>query len=502
MKEKVLFISNPTALAGGPFPKLNFPLGIGYLMGEMRAAGEYDVECLDYQLPYVNDHSVIQKLQENSYVLVGIKGYAVDYLWAKQLVYLIREKIGDHVRIVVGGPLASYSYGVVLENLPVNYCITGEAETSLPLLLENLDSPEKVPGVAYMGADGKVVYTEGDGGWVTSKDIDDIAMPAYDLFDIPPYTVNRAPVPRSEKFYFKKFKTIDLLTGRGCPFSCTFCGRLTRNYRKRNVDLIVEEMKYLMKTYDINTFAIEDELFMQARPWIEEFCEKVAPLNVEWRCQSRVTGLKLDILKKMRRAGCLRITLGVEHGSEKILDRMHKQITRDDIRNAVHMCRKAGIFPGTELIIGMPGEDEETVQETIDLFDELRLPARQMAYLQLLPGTPLFNEFCGHGLNIIGDHLQVLEDLSRDDGTLTKFIHNVSGLPDDELVRLKNWAEQTMSDNYQRNFKRERPIRYYFDKTVAALGAFEGTNQLFYHKREDAIGGLVPSNIVNAQDHR
>jgi anaerobic magnesium-protoporphyrin IX monomethyl ester cyclase len=503
MTEKILMVSNPTALSGGAYPKLNLPLGIAYLAGELKATGLYDVECLDYQVPGVDDEFVISQIRQNNYLLVGIKGYAVDYAWARDLVYLIRKHIGDDVRIVLGGPLATFSYEVLLKKLPVNYCIAGEAETSLPALLENLENPEKVPGVAYVGADGKVKYGEGEGGWTTSKHIDDIARPAYEVFDIPLYTVNRAPVPRTEVFDLKKYVTIDFLTGRGCPFSCTFCGRLTRKYRKRSVESVVDEMKFLISTYGINCFAIEDELFMQARAWIEEFCEKVMPLNVVWRCQSRAKGLKPDVLKLMRRAGCVRITLGVESGSGKILERMHKQIVPDDIRQTVTRCRDVGIYPGTELIIGTPGEDEITVGETVDLYRELNLPAREMAFLQLLPGTPLFQQHVGAD-GPIGDHLTVLEGLSNDDGTLTNLIHNVSGLSDSELVRLKLSAEAEMKKNFENYYRTEKKLHYYFNKVAGMTGLFNGTNQTFYHKREKTVSApeQVPGNILEGQDHR
>ncbi|HIF10167.1 MAG TPA: B12-binding domain-containing radical SAM protein [Sneathiellales bacterium] len=503
MKETVLLISNPTALSGGQFPKLNLPLGIAYLAGELIATGLYDVECFDYQDPAIDDDYVISQIKQNNYLLVGIKGYAVDYAWARDLVYLIRERVGDDVRIVLGGPLATFSYEVLLKNLPVNYCIAGEAETSLPALLENLDSPGNIPGVAYVAGNGKVVYGEGEGGWTTSKHIDDIARPAYEIFDIPQYTVNRAPVPRNEVFDMKKYVTLDFLTGRGCPFSCTFCGRLTRKYRKRSVEGVVEEMKFLISTYGINCFAIEDELFMQARSWIEEFCEKVMPLKVVWRCQSRAKGLKPEVLKLMRRAGCVRVTLGVESGSGKILETMHKQIMPDDIRQTVIRCREAGIYPGTELIIGTPGENEATVCETVELFRELKLPAREMAFLQLLPGTPLFMQHVGAD-GPIGDHLSVLEGLSNDDGTLTNLIHNVSGLSDAELTRLKSSAEAEMKKNFENYYRTEKKLHYYFNKVAGFTGLFNGTNQTFYHKREKNVNTPipVPGNILEGQDHR
>ncbi len=495
MKEKVLLASNPTELASGRFPKRNFPLGLAQIAAELRATGRYDVKCFDYQTSHVTDAALLSELRDNRYLAVGIKGYAVDYLWVLDLVNLIRAHIGKDVVIVIGGPLATFSYDVVLKTADVDFCILGEADTAMGDLLDNLDDPDKVAGVAYLEADGKVKRVPG--GMLPGKEIDDIELPAYDLFDIEQYTVNREPFPRSERIYMKKYRALDFVTGRGCPFTCAFCGRLTRKYRKRSVDLVVDEMKFVIRTYGINLFAIEDELFLQKEDWVAEFCEKMMPLGVHWRCQSRAKGLKPDILKLMKRAGCQRITLGVESGSAEILEKMHKQITPDDIAYSVEALRDAGIYPGVELIIGSPGENERTVKETVDLFKKLHLPHREMAYLQLLPGSPWFSQFLGKAP--FESHEQILIDLSEDDGTLKTFIHNVSGLPDDELFRLKTEAEQAMADNYDEYMRKNRKVRYYVQDLVIFIN-----NRMRHVETSDSpmVLDAPPTAILEGQDHR
>ncbi len=446
MLSKVLLISNPTFAADKDFPKRVFPLGLGYIAAELLATGRYAVKCMDFQDPRVDEQAVVDELRAKAYGFVGIKAYAVDYLWARNLAALLRAKFGDSFRILVGGPLGTFSHEVMLGDGDVDFCVHGEAETSLVQLLDNPDSPDMVPGVSFIDSDRGIRTVPG--GQVPDKDIDEIARPAYDLFDIELYTKHRAPFPRQASFASDKYRTMDIITGRGCPFACSFCGRLNQSHRKRSVDLVVEEMKFLIDTYGINLFTIEDELFLYKKEWIFEFCDKVAALNTSWRCQSRAKGMSSKILNAMKKAGCLRITFGVESGSDDILTRMNKKITVDNIKESIRLCHEAGIYPGSELIIGTPGESEQTVAETVSMFKDLRLPPRPMGFLQPYPGTPLFNEYLERP-ELGGDHRKVLLGLSAEDGSLYGFSHNISGLPDEKLASLKKSAESEMTANYR-----------------------------------------------------
>lgn len=496
MMEKFLLLSNPTAMSHKAYPRRYFPFGSAYIAGQLRATGDFDVKSIDYQWAGVTNESVAADIRANGYRYVGVKAYAVDYLWLIELVEFLRSEFGDSITIIIGGPIATFSYDVLLKGSKINFCVLGEADTTLIDLLENIDSPQNAAGVAYLDASGKVVRTPG--GQYPGKDLDDLAWPAYNLFNIDQYTPNRPPFPGSEKKFGRKYRTLDFITGRGCPFECSFCGRISRKYRKRSVDAIVEEMQYLMQTYDITHFAIEDELFVQVEDWVAEFCDKVRPLDIHWRCQSRARGLTPEVLAMMKSAGCQRITLGVESGSETILKSMNKKITPDDIRYSVKVCREAGIFPGTELIIGMPGETEETVRETIDLFQELHLPEREMAFLQLLPGTPLFYQFLGK-TEATATHEKILRDISADDGTLKTFIHNVSGLPDDELIRLKNEAEAEMSANFNKYRRQHETVAYYSDVIWQGLSHVKRKVQNYGSAN---FIPAVPTNLKQASDHR
>lgn len=370
------------------------PLGIAYIASEIREAGHHEVRCIDYQIPSVTDEQVIDELSNADYVLVGIRGFAGDYLRVKELAARIKREVSENLAVAVGGPLATFSYEPVLQTTAVDFCVLGEGETTAVKLLENLKRPHLVPGIAFRDITGKVIRTSG--GMLPEKDIDSIAWPAYDLFDVEQYIYRSPSIPGL--LNVKKVRSLDIITGRGCPFSCKFCGKLVEKYRKRNVDDVIKEMRFLISRYQVEHFCINDELFYPYKKWTSEFSKKVAELGITWNFAARARGFKLADLQEMRASGCLRINMGVESGSAENLAETQKRITPDDIRESVRLLREADIYPGCSLILGFPTETAKTGWETVALIDELDLPPKTFGLLQPYPGSPYFYEYMEKGI--------------------------------------------------------------------------------------------------------
>lgn len=442
------------------------PLGIAYIASELRASGRYAVECVDYQLPEVNDETILRKLREQSCYMVGMRGFGGDYLRVKSLVEKIRAE-HPNVMVVIGGPLGTFSYQVILEETDADFCIIGEGETSVLELLDADGKDFNIEGLAYKASSGDIVCR--DNRKIPTKSIDDIAIPAYDLFDVEKYLLRDFPVPNVIKK--KKVRMIDILTGRGCPYSCKFCGKIVKKYRKRKVDDIIAEVQYLKNTFEVDHLSINDELFINYnKQWLEDFCTKIKPMNLTWHCATRAHGLSLDELKMMKAAGCVRVNMGVESCSHKNLIVANKKITPEDIRESINLLREAEIYPGTSLIIGFPGETRETVDETIDFYKELLLPPKKIAFLQPYPGSAYFNEYLENGQ--ISSHKDMLERLSgkfsgdnsapcqQGRNLKQELVFNFTDMTDDELIQLKQYAEQKMKDNYYGQMKRKNFAEY------------------------------------------
>lgn len=199
----------------------------------------------------------------------------------------------------------------------------------------------------------------------------------YSLRDIKGQTldISNTPAPNFSDFEIKNYPHLGVYASRSCPFQCTFCSETLQwgNFRKKPMSRVVDEMVELSSTYQRQLFLMCDSLL---NPVIDELSEELVRRDVSlyWDGYFRVdreTG-KLEKTQLWRRAGFYRARLGVESGSQKILDLMDKRITVDQIRAAVSSLAHAGIKTTTYWLIGYPGETDRDFQDTLDLISALK----------------------------------------------------------------------------------------------------------------------------------
>jgi len=199
----------------------------------------------------------------------------------------------------------------------------------------------------------------------------------YTLRDIKGLTldISNAPAPDFSDFEIKNYPNLGVYASRSCPFQCSFCSETLQwgNFRKKRMSRVVDEMVELSSTYQRQLFLMCDSLL---NPVIDELSEELVRRDVSlyWDGYFRVdreTG-KLEKTQLWRRAGFYRARLGVESGSQKILDLMDKRITVDQIRTAVSSLAHTGIKTTTYWLIGYPGETDRDFQDTLDLISELK----------------------------------------------------------------------------------------------------------------------------------
>jgi radical SAM superfamily enzyme YgiQ (UPF0313 family) len=220
-------------------------------------------------------------------------------------------------------------------------------------------------------------------------DLDSLPSPAYHLLPL--------------DSYHRMGKTIfPIVTSRGCVQWCDFCSTVRmfgRGYRVRSPKKVVDDMEALHNKYGESQFTFYDDAFTINRNHTLEMCAdiKARGLNVEWDCETRVDAVDKELLEKMADAGCITIWFGVESGSEKILDKMHKKINREQVRSAFKMSQKAGMMTIASAVIGFPGETEETAWETINFINSLN-PDDIGCYIATpYPGTPMYDEVVKNG---------------------------------------------------------------------------------------------------------
>lgn len=166
-------------------------------------------------------------------------------------------------------------------------------------------------------------------------------------------------------------KLVTVLTDYGCPYKCDFCIMSTIGYKFRSVDNVMEELNYI-KSLGIKEIYFDDQTFGANRARTLELLKGMKGMNFSWSCLSRVDVMTDEFVKAMSKAGCHTVMLGVESGSQKILDKYHKGINKDKIREAFKICRNYGVKTMGTFMIGLPGETEKDVLETIQFAKELK----------------------------------------------------------------------------------------------------------------------------------
>lgn len=282
----------------------------------------------------------------------------------------IAKRLNPYVRIVFGGPGATFLWEFFLKNFPeIDYIIPGEGEHVFLDLVRTVDkggNPESVRGIAF-SRNGKVIRTEA-------------AEPVRDL--------DTLPVPA--KYYQYQHVT----SARGCAWQCTFCGSPKfwgGRVRLRPPQHFVRELSLLYEK-GICFFYFSDDTFTIKKDRVIEICQRIIEkgMMISWFAISRVDCIDEEMLYWMRKAGCIQISFGIESGSEKIRKRLGKKLSSDQIRKAFEMTTGFGILSRAYFIYGSPGETRETIQETIDLMMEIKPLSAIFYILDLFPGTSLY----------------------------------------------------------------------------------------------------------------
>jgi radical SAM superfamily enzyme YgiQ (UPF0313 family) len=261
------------------------------------------------------------------------------------------------------------------------------------------------------------------------KDLNDLPIPAHELLPLQKYLMPMMKGP----FTF-------IVTSRGCPAGCTYCIKhVTYQYsaRLRSPELIMEEL-WRLKKLGINNIHMYSDLFTVNRDQVVELCKRMIDeqINIKWTSNSRVDYVDEEMLQLMGKAGCWYISWGIESGNEQILKHAHKGAYPDKAERALVWSKKAGINNWGYFIIGLPGETEETIRETIEFSKKLPLDIALFHVAAPYPGTPFFFEVVENGWFRPGTRW---EQVDMDKGTVLDY----PNLPAEKLLywQKRAWRE-------------------------------------------------------------
>jgi len=352
------------------------PLGLGFLMSVVRNKGD-SIFFLDN---YLKTSNFIKEgyLQKNNIDYVAIYANTICYQDTLRMFYEIenlRKKGLWNGKIIVGGPHTS----VALDTFPefVDYIVQGEGERAI---LEIIDGK----------VSGRVIRKE------RIKDLDSLPFQPWDIFSKLPYDYTCPWMDIRPIFTMN--------TSRGCPFNCAFCsvGSIWgKAYTYFSADRIISEIEYLIENFGAKGIYFREDNFTLNLKRTEEFCEKLIKknINIHWACETRVDTLcNEELIKLMSAAGCRAVYLGVESGSQRILDMLNKKITVEQIERAINLCKKYDIRTYCSLITGIPGETYEDYLLTKKLMRKLKPYSYGFNVFVGIPDSPLYKYILDNNL--------------------------------------------------------------------------------------------------------
>ena len=362
-----------------PYP----PLGLLYVSGYL----------LSKNIPNdVFDSTFYSKTEQLDFILekrpqvIAIYTNLMTKIEVVKLIQILKTQEFGFPKIILGGPDVTYNIANYL-NTGADFLVIGEGEeTTFELYQAIINKADFsiIAGIAYL-ENGNVIQTPAR---TKFKELDELPLP------------NRDAIPNQK--YLDTWKnnhgesSMTISTQRGCPYTCKWCSTAVygQSYRRRPAHLVAQEMKMLKDKYQPDAIWFVDDVFTISHKWLAAFHEEVVRQNAQIRfeCITRAERLNDEILRLLKEAGCFRIWIGAESGSQKIIDLMDRRVDIQHVKKMIQDTNAMGIETGTFIMLGYPGEDEKDIRDTIQYLKDANPSQYTITIAYPIKGTSLYNE--------------------------------------------------------------------------------------------------------------
>ncbi len=437
------------------YPKIDdytsfwFPhLGLGYLYSAL-AKRKHNVEIIDLVAQKEGYRVLADKLK--SFDLLGVTATTSEIFSANNICSMAK-KINPRLITIVGGAHTTALPKETLLQFPdIDIAVKSEGENSLPDIVDRIGlgrSLHGIKGIAFRDGDKIVLNEELN----LVEDLDSLDFPFWKAFDLRRYKGSLESRHALE---------LPIITGRGCPFNCVFCQRLSgQRVRYRSVGSVIEEIKYDISLGAKSLYFCDETLTLDKKRTIticEEILRQGLNKKIIWNCETRVDVVDEKTLVMMRKAGCTTVAFGVESGNDHVLNASKKGFKVEDIKKAFLMAKKAGLKTYMFLIFGLPEETRDTIMDTIRLTFEINPDYITIGILVPFPGTEVYNMARqGRGGLVINNY--DWRKYGKQMGQAIELKH----LSQDELRKLQSFA-------YRKFYLRASRI-----KNIFGLASFKG----------------------------
>ncbi|MBP9120645.1 MAG: B12-binding domain-containing radical SAM protein [Ignavibacterium sp.] len=361
------------------------PLGILYVSAYLERKG-FSNEVFD--TTFSNMQKMRDYLLEFKPDVIAIYVNLMTKLNVLEIIKFIKLNL-HHTKIVLGGPEIRYNANDFL-NFGADYLVIGEGEeTSLELMIalneKRIDDIKNIPGLGFKNQNNEIVFTTER---EKLKEVDSLPFPGRDKINLQLY-LNAWKERHGEN-------AISISTMRGCPYTCKWCSRAVYglSYRRRSPENVCDELELIQKEYNPDTLWFVDDVFTISHKWLNEFNEtlKQRNLKIKFECITRADRMNEEVIKLLKDAGCFRVWIGAESGSQKVIDLMDRRVDVDQVRQMIKLTQNNGIQAGTFIMLGYPGETEDDIEETIRHLKESNPEYFTITVAYPIKGTELFAE--------------------------------------------------------------------------------------------------------------
>lgn len=385
------------------------PLGPGYLAAALKSNGHEVILCdrtreisrFSGSLEHLNDR-MLRTLREYRPDMVAFSTVSPAIHDTGNCARKIRPEFQGIM--IAGGHHATALPELTLERIPeLDGVVAGEGEYKVTAIADH-GLQAAAPGVLWRHRPGELPAD------ITSVDLDQLPFPDLSIYDMGHYLARNVSTIRG--FYVK---ALSLLTSRGCRFRCGFCSEsLTYGYgvRCNSPQYVADMIEHFQHRYEFDAIYFHDNDFLCSRERAEEICDlmikKDMHRRLKWCIQTRADAVDPGILRLLKRAGCVKIEIGIESGAQEQLNKAGKGVTVDRVSQAIKMCHQAGIQVHGYLIALLPGDSPESLREAINLVRSSRLDSFSLSDLKLYPGTRYYQCYGG---NFFEEHNWQDEDI-------------------------------------------------------------------------------------------
>lgn len=362
-----------------PYP----PLGLLYVSAYLISK---DIPNDVFDSTFFSQEAQLEFILEKKPKVISIYTNLMTKIEVVKLIKKLKTAAYDFPKIILGGPDVTFNLGNYLKS-GADFLIIGEGEETtyeLYSTIMNNGDFSAVTGIAYLENDIVIKTPER----TKFKELDDLPLP------------NRDAIPNEK--YLETWKnnhgesSMTISTQRGCPYTCKWCSTAVygQSYRRRPAHLVAQEMKMLKDKYNPDAIWFVDDVFTISHKWLTAFHEEVVKQNAQIRfeCITRAERLNDEILRLLKEAGCFRIWIGAESGSQKIIDAMDRRVDVNHVKKMIQNTNSLGIETGTFIMVGYPGEEEADITETIQYLKEANPTHYTITIAYPIKGTSLYDE--------------------------------------------------------------------------------------------------------------